>query len=164
MGRYVLAWKKPCPVMVFGERSFMQNATSPYVSCDTRTEHHDRTLLFFGGAFAVNMQSLLRRGSSFLKSVKCRMFLVPIDFNSKENQTWRRLSTAVNIVSLDLGSVVMPLTSAHSVAMVGIPSSRSRANRRSSPEHIPKVRCGRILFDLASKHARHLTDLWTDHG
>ena len=55
-----------------------------------------------------------------------------------------RLSTAVGIVSLASGSVVMPLTSAHPVAMVGIPSSRSSASRRSSPDHVPKIRCGRI--------------------
>ena len=37
------------------------------------------------------------------------------------------------------------------------------ASRRCSPEHVPNIRCGRIPFDLASKHARHLTGLWTDH-
>ena len=79
-------------------------------------------------------------------------------------RSWRRLSTAENIVTSPLGSVVMPLTSAHSVPMVGIPSSPSRANRRSSPEDFPKIRCGRIPFDLASKRAGHVTDPWTDHG
>ena len=75
-----------------------------------------------------------------------------------------RLSTAVNIVTLPSGSVVMPLASAPSVPMVGIPSSRSRANRSSSPEDVPKIRFGRIPFDLASKRAGHVTDPWTDHG
>ena len=36
--------------------------------------------------YRVNTQSLLRRGSSFLKSIQCRMFLVLLDVSSKENQ------------------------------------------------------------------------------
>ena len=56
------------------------------VTCWLGTEHCDRTLLHFGGALTVNTQSLLRRGSSFLKSIQCQMFLVLFDFSFKENQ------------------------------------------------------------------------------
>ena len=46
------------------DHSCDQHMTGSPDHCDSRTEHNDRTLLYFGGAFAVNMQSLLRRACS----------------------------------------------------------------------------------------------------
>ena len=52
----------------------------------------------------------------------------------------------MSIVDLSSGSMVMPLASAQSAAMVGISFSQSRAGRRSSPKHVLKVRCGHSVF------------------